>query len=87
MFVGGTAAFYSGSWAFVVGFALGFALYLLLMWLWVLPRYPQAEVTSRYSDRFLATSVGHNWTYTPARGFSRVSSQQLSDIQARREDL
>ena len=85
---GGAFAFYSaGSWAFVVGFALGFGLYLLLMWLWVLPRYPQDEITSRYSDPFLATSMGHDWTYTPSRGFCRVRTGDLSDAQARREDL
>ncbi|MBD5803995.1 putative allantoin permease [Azoarcus sp. Aa7] len=85
--IGGAAAFYSGSWAFVVGFALGFTLYLALMWLWVLPRYPQAEITSRYSDRFLATTVAHNWTYSAARGFVRIPSSQLSDAHSRREDL
>lgn len=85
--VGGAAAFYSGSWAFVVGFALGFVVYLLLMKLWVLPKYPQAEVTSRYHDRFLATSVGHNWVYAPAHGFSRVRSTDLTEAQTRREDL
>lgn len=85
--IGGGAAFYSGPWAFVVGFVLGFVLYLMLMRLWVLPRYPQAELTSGHSDRYLATSVSYSWSYTPGRGFTRVPSRQLRDTQSHREDL
>lgn len=85
--IGGGAAFFSGSWAFVVGLALGFAIYLLLMWVWVLPRYKQAEITSGYSDRYLATTVGHNWAYTPERGFQRLPTSQLRHAFDQREDL
>ena len=85
--IGGGAAFFSGSWAFLVGLTLGFVLYLILMQLWVLPRYQQAEISSGYSDRFLATTVGHNWTYTSERGFRRVPTSQLGHAFDQREDL
>lgn len=85
--IGGGAAFYSGSWAFVVGLVLGFALYLLVMWVWVLPRYKQAEITSGYSDRYLATTMGYNWCYTPERGFQRLPTSKLGQDFDRREDL
>lgn len=85
--VGGTLAFYSGAWAFVVGFAVGFVLYALLMKLWVLGQYPQAEITSGYSDVYLATSTDSNWVYSAQDGFSHVRTADLADTELAREDL
>lgn len=85
--IGGTAAFYSGAWAFVVGFASGLVLYTILMKLWILRAYPQAEITSRYSDRYLATSLGRSWVYSEATGFSRVPNEALAGRPSAREDL
>lgn len=45
-------------YAFVIGFPAGFVAYLILMQALVLPSYPQAELTSRHSGEFLATSEG-----------------------------
>ncbi|MBS0354762.1 MAG: hypothetical protein JSR83_12800 [Proteobacteria bacterium] len=53
----------------------------------MLPRYKQAEITSGYSDRYLATTVGHNWAYTPERGFQRLPTSQLRHAFDQREDL
>lgn len=85
--IGGGLAFFSGQWAFVVGFVSGLVVYPILMRLWVLPRHPQAEITSHFSDRYLATSVDCNWVHDRRTGFSRVRTQQLTAKQAQREDL
>ncbi len=70
--VGGTLAFFSGAWAFVVGFLVGLVLYTLLMKVWVLNAYPQSEIASGYSDKYLATSVDQDWVYTAQNGFARA---------------
>ncbi|HVO88432.1 MAG TPA: NCS1 family transporter [Casimicrobiaceae bacterium] len=85
--IGGALAFYSGAWAFVVGFLVGFVLYLVLMKLWVLDAYPQSEITSGYSDSYLGTSVDQNWVYSEQKGFSRVATAALTDEKLTREDL
>ena len=85
--IGGTLAFLSGPWAFVVGFVSGFVLYTVLMKVWVLRAYPQAEITSGFDDRYLATSVDRNWVYEPSTGFKRVETKDLADDRMRREDL
>jgi len=84
--VGGALAFYSGAWAFVVGFVSGFVLYALLMKLWILKRYPQAEITSGFSDAYLATSTDNSWVYTPHDGFRHVRTADLGDAALARED-
>jgi NCS1 family nucleobase:cation symporter-1 len=85
--VGGTLAFYSGAWAFAVGFVSGFVLYTLLMKLWILKRYPQAEITSGFSDAYLATSTDNSWVYSPQDGFRHVRTAELGDVVVAREDL
>ena len=85
--IGGAIAFYSGAWAFVVGFAIGFVLYAILMKTWVLRAYPQREIASGYSDSYLATSVGHSWTYSEQRGFLRTPDSDTATLKLAREDL
>lgn len=85
--IGGTLAFFSGSWAFVVGLVTGFVLYAALMKVWVLRAHPQAEITSGFDDRYLATSVDRNWVYAPSTGFTRLATKDLPEDQMRREDL
>jgi NCS1 family nucleobase:cation symporter-1 len=84
---GGALAFFSGAWAFVVGFVTGFVLYTILMKAWVLRSYPQAEIASGFKDDYLATSVDRNWVYSAQKGFSRVPTKDLADQGLARADL
>ena len=70
----------------MVGFVSGFLIYAVLMKAWVLRAYPQAEITSNFDDRYLATSVDRNWVYAQASGFTRVLTADLTDAQTQRED-
>ena len=54
---------------------------------WVLRAYPQAEITSGFDDRYLATSVDQNWVYEPSTGFTRVETKNLPDNPIGRGDL
>lgn len=56
-------AFFSGDWAFVVGFVSGLVIHGLLMKLWIVKRYPQQEIISDSAEQWLATSVGQDWSY------------------------
>lgn len=56
-------AFFSGDWAFVVGFVVGLVAYFVLMKFWVAKRYPQRELLTPDNESLLATSVGMNWSY------------------------
>lgn len=57
---GGLAAWWS-QYAVLIGFPVGLVLYIVLMRAFVLPKHPQAEIDSGFSDRFLATSRGESW--------------------------
>lgn len=60
----GGAAFYSGPWAFVVGFIFGAIIYFILMKGFVMKKYSQKECNAgKPSDDFLATSIGMDWVY------------------------
>ncbi|HEY9037402.1 MAG TPA: NCS1 family transporter [Roseovarius sp.] len=86
LIAGAVAAWYS-QYAFVIGFPLGFVIYLILMKLLVLPNYPQAEITSEYSNEFLATSEGLSWAYLGAGQFRRMSPEETRGETIGREDL
>lgn len=58
-------------YAYIVGLPLGFVLYLILMKLWIIPRYPQDELTAGFDDRFLATTAGREWAWSFESGFTR----------------
>jgi nucleobase:cation symporter-1, NCS1 family len=81
---GGVAAWYS-QYAFVVGFPLGFVAYLILTRLLVLPYHPQAEITSRHSRAYLATSEGLSWAYLGDGRFRRAAPGEEGAVD--REDL
>lgn len=85
--LGGLLAFVSGPWAFVVGFASGVVIYTLLMKLWVLRKHPQAEITSNFNDRYLATSVEHDWVCLDGENLTRLPTRQTTGAQLQREDL
>lgn len=68
---GAVAAWWS-VYAFVIGFPLGFLLYLALMRGLVLSRFGQAELASRGSDDYLAASVGMDWVHLGGGRFARM---------------
>lgn len=83
---GGVAAYYS-QYAFAIGFPLGLVLYYVLMKAMVLPKNPQQEIESGYSDRFLATSVGKSWVHIGHGEFQRLGAIELGTTNTGREDL
>lgn len=82
---GGLAAWWS-QYAFVIGFPAGFVVYLVLMKALVLPKHPQAELTGRDGDAFLAASVGKDWVHTRGGQFTRVDCDSAFG-KSEREDL
>ena len=84
LLAGAFAAWWS-AYAFVIGFPLGFLFYLVLMKVVVLPRFAQAELTSRGSDEYLAASVGMDWVHQGGGRFARIPCG--SGGAAEREDL
>ena len=83
--VAGGLALWQLEYAYLVGLPVGFLVYLLLMKVWIVPRYPQAEITSGYSDDYLGTSVNREWAYDEASGLRRVPAG--SEVAVAREDL
>ena len=82
---GGLAAWWS-QYAFVIGFPAGFVVYLVLMKAIVLPKHPQAELTGRDGDAFLAASVGKDWVHTGGGQFTRIDCDAAFG-KSEREDL
>ena len=85
LIAGGIAAYYS-AYAFAIGFPLALVLYYGLMKLLVLPRNPQAELTSGYADHYLATSQGKSWVHLGQGRFERMTPAEQGKAQGR-EDL
>jgi len=81
---GAIAAWWS-VYAFVIGFPLGFLLYLALMHGLVLSRYSQGELGPRGSDDYLAASVGMDWVHLGGGRFARTPCGSGGAID--REDL
>lgn len=78
--VSSALAFFSGDWAFVLGFFSGMVTYFVLMKLWVVKRYPQLELREPRGEELLATSVGMNWCYdAPSDRFERLA---VSDVRS-----
>lgn len=72
--VAGGLALWQLQYAYLVGLPVGFVVYLLLMKLWIVPSHPQAEVTSGFSDDYLATSVGKEWAYDARAGVRAIAA-------------
>lgn len=64
--VAGGVAAWQPQYAVLIGFPLGLVLYTALMRAFVLRSNPQAEITSGFSDAFLATSRGTSWSIAGA---------------------
>ena len=85
--VAGSVAFFSGQWAFLLGFFLGALIYFAIMKLYVMKRFSQEECGEVPSDDYLGTSVDYNWVYDrESESFMRLHSAQL-DKTVSREDL
>lgn len=82
--VAGSVALWQLQYAYLVGLPLGFVIYLVLMKTWILPKYPQAEVTSSDDDEFLGTSASREWEYDGVGGLRRVAAG--SEVTTVRED-
>ncbi|EAK0342607.1 nitrate reductase [Campylobacter jejuni] len=80
--VGGVVAIALPSISYLVGFVVGFVVYLFVMKTWILPKYPQVELEN-LSDDFLGTSADMNWVYEN-ENFKRVASKDL--VVVARED-
>jgi len=81
---GGLAMWFS-QYAFLIGFPLALVLYTAVMRGFVLPRHPQAEITSGFADDYLATSEGRSWAYMGAGRFRRATVGESDG--SGREDL
>ncbi|KIL48196.1 NCS1 family transporter [Jeotgalibacillus soli] len=62
--IGGGFAIWFIQFSYLVGLPLGFVLYYILMKSWILKMYPQQEIESNFDDRYLATSVNKEWSYS-----------------------
>lgn len=72
--VAGALAVWQLQYAYLVGLPVGFAVYWVLMKVWIMPAYPQAEVEDAHSDRFLGTSASVEWEYDGAGGLRQVAA-------------
>lgn len=84
--VAGCVAAFLLDYSFVIGFPLGMALYLLLMRVWVLPRFPQAECAPGAGEEWLATSAGRSWVHRGQGRFDRLSPARTEGTEGR-EDM
>lgn len=84
--VGGVMAVIFLKYAYAVGFITALLVYLGLMKYWILPRYPQAEISAQDTDSYLASSVGLNWVYTEGNSFVRLPNDQIPASALKRED-
>ncbi|ANG64144.1 nitrate reductase [Marinobacterium aestuarii] len=84
--LGGGLALYFLTYAYVVGFGAAFVIYLILMKIWILPRYPQAEIDSGFSDNYLATSVGLDWVHEGNGEFVRRPPGETATATAGKAD-
>jgi NCS1 family nucleobase:cation symporter-1 len=84
---GGGLALIFLDYAYVVGFPSALIIYFVLMKVWILPSYPQAEVVNPNDSEYLATSVNKNWVFTPGVGMQRLETAQIPETSLKREDL
>lgn len=70
--LGTIAANIGSNYGYLFGLPTGFLVYLVLMKVWYLKKFPQAEVTSGYSDEYLGISVGNDWVIPGYEEFAGV---------------
>ena len=67
--ISGGLAIWFLEYAYLVGLPLGAVIYYVLMKHWICNKFEQKEITSGFSDSYLATSVGKEWAYSDDAGF------------------
>lgn len=77
--VAGAVAVWQLQFAYLVGFPLGFLIYLVLMKAWILRKYPQAELAAADDADYLATSVSREWAYDGAGGLRQAPAGSTVD--------
>ncbi len=81
--LGTVAANIGSDYGYLFGLPTAFVVYFVLMKVWYLKKFPQAEVTSGYSDEYLGISVGNDWVipgYEEFAGVGGVSENILEDV-------
>ncbi|WP_310621177.1 NCS1 family transporter [Flexibacterium corallicola] len=73
--------------SYIVGFPVAFVLYYVLMKLWILPQYRQAEIEEPSDEKYLATSIGLNWVYVEKQGMVLKPTKDIPADAIAREDL
>jgi len=84
--IAGAASAWWSQYSFIIGFPMGFALYIVLMKMFVLPSHPQAEIAHR-GEGFLATSEGVSWAYLGDGRFTRLKAGETAGTVVGREDM
>lgn len=78
--LGTVAANIGSDYGYLFGVPTGFLVYFVLMKVWYLKRFPQAEVESGYSDEYLGISVGNDWIIEGYEGAAGVKVKESSVI-------
>lgn len=82
-FLGTIAANIGSDYGYLFGLPTGFICYFVIMKVWYLKKFPQAEVESDYSDKYLGISVGNDWVipgYEEVAGVSPEGASLVKDI-------
>lgn len=85
--LGTVAANVGSNYGYLFGLPTGFIVYFVLMKVWYLKKFPQAEVTSGYSDKYLGISVGNDWVipgYEEFAGVGGTTDAVISDVDVSR---
>ena len=69
---GTLAANIGSNYGYLFGLPTGFLVYFVLMKVWYLKKFPQAEVTSGYSEAYLGLSVGNDWVIPGYESFAGI---------------
>ncbi len=78
--LGTVAANIGSDYGYLFGVPTGFLVYYVLMKVWYLKKFPQAEVESGYSDEYLGISVGNDWVIEGYEDVAGVGNNETSVI-------
>lgn len=81
--LGTVAANIGSDYGYLFGVPTGFLVYYVLMKVWYLKKFPQAEVESGYSEEYLGISVGNDWIiegYEDAAGAGNNEASVIADV-------
>lgn len=81
--LGTIAANIGSDYGYLFGVPTGFMTYFVLMKVWYLKKFPQAEVESGYSDEYLGISVGNDWIiegYEEAAGLKVKEASVIDEV-------